>query len=141
MVDIRITDDDVREWQVRKLELEIELGDLTRKLELVSLMGHKNGSAGEQDLPAINSSREAPTTKAAILLSILEEKNRFMSPQEIKDSLIERGESEDKWGLKYIYVHQYLKRFKDKGTIIRGQTNKKYRITPPLPNKTEALDF
>jgi len=127
MLDIRITDDDVKEWRAQREDLKKRIEELDRKLEFVELFTKNSESAHSDTLPGIDAGF-SEMNKPDKILAILRDRNEYMSPREIKEALHEQGETEDEWANKYVYVHQVLKRLVDQGKIRKGTANKKYRF-------------
>lgn len=132
MVDIRITDQDIAAWKAEKEELEAKLAEVKRRLEAVKLL--TEGQIGDQtlDLPE-RVSTETGFDKSEVLLALIEERDRYMSPREMRELLRERGETEETWREGFLYVYQVLKRLADKGRVcggkIKGTNDRKYKIT------------
>lgn len=127
MLDIRITDDDVREWRAKAADLEEQLQALRRKLELVDLCSKDGATSHSPELPGIGAAT-TNISRAETILSVMREKNRFLTPLEIKDALRVRGETETVWNKDFVGVHSVMQRLKQQGKIVKAKTSKKYRL-------------
>ena len=136
-IDIRITDEEVNEWKAEMADIEKQIEQLQvkkqklgQKLELVNLIIKDNDSGTDllTDVP----SNEANTKKPAIVMTLLRETGGYMSPLQIKQALKKRGEAEEDWQPKYVYVHQILSRLVSQGKVVRGKTNRKYKLADAI---------
>ena len=124
---ITITDEQIKVWREREKELESELVEVKRKLELVDLWSIEMAAANGAHQTQISAAKPGKREKGDTVIAILREKGRYMAPREVKELMQER-KVPGKWGEGYMYVHQVLRREVKNGRIKRHPTENKYKV-------------
>ena len=135
-MDIRITDKDIDQWEREKTLLEAKLRRINRKLDFVSDIKHdqKNMTARHKLIKSASrvigveplTTRAVRHSKGDPVVKILREKDRYMTPLEIKDIMADR-QIPGKWGENYFYVHGVLRREVENGRVKKHAKENKYR--------------
>ena len=109
MSDIRITAAQIEEWKARRAVLSKELEELDLRLRVVELFSSAKPTGGGID----------PDNKVDLVMGIVRDANRLISPKQIKEILRGQHVSENGWGHAYSYVNTILFRQTKRGKLIK----------------------
>lgn len=123
MSDIVITEEQIKEWQEGKVELEETIWDLQAKLDLINrrLEALRLFSVDSNEVLDRGTKALAELTGPTVVLSVLEQAGKPLRASEVKEAVMETDYPEGKWGKNFAYLYAVLSRLVSSGKLVKHE--------------------
>lgn len=123
MSDIVITEEQIKEWQEGRVELEETIRDLQAKLDLINrrLEALRLFSVDSNEVLDRGTKALAELTGPTVVLSVLEQAEKPLRAAEVKEAVMETDYPEEKWGKNFAYLYAVLSRLVGSGKLVKHE--------------------
>ena len=123
MSDIVITEQQIKEWQEEKVELEEKMQHLQAMHDLISrrLAALRLFSVDSNEVLDRGAKALAELTGPVVVFSALEQAGKPLKAGEVKKAVLDTDYPKDKWGKNFGYLYAVLSRLVDSGKLVKHE--------------------
>ena len=123
MNDIVITEQQIKEWQEERVEIEEAIQQHQAKLELINRRLDALSLFGVNSYELFSHAAKAPAelTGSTVVLSVLEQTRKPLRAGEVKEAVLKTDYPKEKWGKNFGYLYAVLSRLLATGKLMKHE--------------------